>query len=300
MLAIKKWLPGVVVIGAMVLPSLPCLAAEEDISIQGTDAALQDAWHESGMGQPYQYAHWLAVSEAAHHLYASAGLQSNGNKLSWRAHYVDVSRDGDVGVAAGPYMTFNESGGAEESSYGHLVSVWLKHGERWVAMAELGVPIPGYLSLQVEPDYADTMQVFTEAAYPLMAADDSNDMQRLMRADALYGRTINLRGGQRALLRYGLRNIRVYLPGMAPAVGMEAASSVYGAFLDNQLSTINPIQLDVKGGYLATSREMGYTYGTMSIAVPEGGQGFRSNYLRMWRLTKSNEWKIAVEVLSPY
>ena len=242
--------------------------------------------------------------EDALELYASADFQDAVHELSWRAHYIDVSRDGDLGLSAGPYLMIDESESAQEQGqqqqYGHLVSVWHKVDGRWLLMADLGAPIPGYLSLQVEADYAHTQQVMAEAAHPLMAMNGANDRARLLEADQVYGRAINFRGGQRALLRHGLDNIRVYLPGLAPTVGVEAASSVYGAFLDSQLYTINPIQLEQKGGYLSTSQEMGYTYGIMSTAIGEGGSGFRTNYLRVWRLTDGNEWKIAVEVLNPY
>ena len=87
---------------------------------------------------------------------------------------------------------------------------------------------------------------------------------------------------------------------MAPAVGADAASSVYGAFLDNQLSTTNQISLTHRGGYLSESKELGYTYGTMETLEDDSQLGFRTSYLRLWRFTASNEWKIAVEVLKPY
>ena len=87
---------------------------------------------------------------------------------------------------------------------------------------------------------------------------------------------------------------------MAPAVGADSASSVYGAFLDNQLSTTNHISLTHIGGFLSASKEVGYTYGTMETLEDDSQQSFRTSYMRWWRFTASNEWKIAVEVLRPY
>ncbi len=236
----------------------------------------------------------------AQDLYSSPGEESTANELQWMAHYIDVARDGDLGLSAGPYVVFDASGNSALDSYGHLISVWRKIDDRWVLMADLGVPIPGFLSLDVAPNFSDTQPVLAEVAHPVMAMRESNTLQSLIEADNLFGRSINFRGGQRALLRYGLENTRAYLPGMAPAVGAEAASSVYGAFLDNQLSTTNPISLTYVGGYLSTSKDMGYTYGTMSTNTGDEEVGFRTNYLRMWRFTQANEWRIAVEVLSPY
>ncbi len=230
-------------------------------------------------------------------LYTSESFQSNASELRWEAHYVDVSRAGDLGLTAGPMMLIDEE---SEDRFGHLISIWLKQDQRWVLMADIVAGIPGFLSLEVEPNFDDTKPVLEETAHPVMAMAESNNMQVLIDRDNLFGQSINFRGGQRALLRYGLENTRVYLPGMAPAVGADAASSVYGAFLDNQLSTTNQISLTHIGGYISVSKEMGYTYGTMSTLEDESDQKFRTSYMRLWRFTQSNEWKIAVEVLSPF
>jgi len=233
-------------------------------------------------------------------LYSSEAFQNNARELGWKAHYIDVSRAGDLGLSAGPLTVFNVPGQPDQNSFGHLVSIWRKREGRWVLMADLVVPIPGYLSLDVEANYEDTQPLLDETAHPVMAMNDTNTLQSLIEADNLFGRSINFRGGQRAMLRYGLENGRVYLPGMAPAVGAESASLVYGAFLDDKLSTTNPISLNYVGGFLSASKEMGYTYGTMATTESTAESGFRTNYLRLWRFTAANEWKIAVEVLTPY
>lgn len=232
-------------------------------------------------------------------LYSSEEFQAGALEIRWKAHYIDVSRAGDLGLSAGPLTSFNELGESDRNSFGHLISVWQKTAGRWELMVDIAVPIPGFLSLDVEPSYEDTLPVLAETAHPVMAMADSNVLQSLIEADNLFGRAINFRGGQRALLRYAMDNTRVYLPGMAPAIGVESASLVYGAFLDDKLSTTNPVSLNYVGGYLSESKEMGYTYGTMATTDSTIDTGFRTNYLRLWRFTPSNEWKIAVEVLSP-
>jgi hypothetical protein len=230
-------------------------------------------------------------------LYSTENYQSNVQEMSWEAHYVDVSRAGDLGLTAGPLtVRADESPG----QFGHLISIWQKQENRWVLMADIVAVIPGFLSLEVEPNFDDTRPVLEETAHPVMATAETNNMQLLIDRDNLFGQSINFRGGQRALLRYGLENTRVYVPGMAPAVGAESASSGYGAFLDTQLSTTNQISLSHMGGFLSASKEVGYTYGTMETLQDDTQQGFRTSYMRLWRFTESNEWKIAVEVLSPY
>lgn len=230
-------------------------------------------------------------------LYSSPNF--DGNDLTWEAHYLDVSRAGDLGLSAGPMTILDVDEEEETDLFGHLVSIWKKQEGEWKLAADMATIIPGFLSLEVEPNFADTQPVFEETAHPVVAESNDEGMQGLIDADNLFGRSLNIRGGQRALLRYGLENVRVYLPGMGPAVGADVASSVYGAFLDDQLATTTPLNLDHMGGFISESKEMGYTYGVMSTNLEEVQIGFRTNYLRLWRLSATNEWRIAVEVLRP-
>lgn len=223
-----------------------------------------------------------------------------GNDLTWESHYIDVSRAGDLGLSAGPMTSINTDNEDRPDVFGHLVSVWRKQEGAWKLAADIFAFIPGFLSLEVEPNFEDTQLVFEETAYPVMADSGEGGMQSLIDADNLFGRSINIRGGERALLRYGMENIRVYLPGMGPAIGADVASSVYGAYLDDVLETTTPVNLDHMGGYLSESKEMGFTFGVMSTNPEEAQSGFNSNYLRLWRLTLNNEWRIAVEVLNPF
>ena len=144
-------------------------------------------------------------------LYSSSSFAEAASEIDWKAHYVDVSNAGDVGLSAGPLTIFNESG---SDSYGHLISMWRSSSAGWELMADIVVGIPGFLSLDVEPSYADTLPVIAETAIPASVSVAGNTLQSLVDADELFGRSINFRGGQRALLRYGLENTRVYLPGI--------------------------------------------------------------------------------------
>ena len=293
-------------------------------------AAFGFAAEDYGPGEQYQY--WLEL-EAADQTYADRSLEIgrhqafleflgqgsvvfrdgpvnalelyssesfSGAEISWEAHYIDVSRAGDLGLSAGPLVIINPSDDPDQDLYGHLISIWRKQGIRWELMADLGVLIPGYLSMDVQPNFEDTRPVLEETAPPFLALSDPNPMETLVEADLTFGRSINFRGGRRALLRWGMESSRVYLPGMAPAVGAEDASTVYGAFLDTQLEATIPIALNHVGGFLAASQELGYSYGTMQEEGATEEAGFRANYLRFWRLNTTGEWRIAVEVLSPY
>ena len=217
--------------------------------------------------------------------------------MTWEAHYIDVSRDGDLGLTVGPSEFINRTTESDEYAYGHLVSIWQRNDGAWELMADIVATIPGFLSLDVEPNFEDTQPVLDETAGSSSSSLLNNDMQSLIDADDLFGLSINFRGGERALLRYGLESTRVYLPGMAPGIGVEA-SAAYGAYLDNVAST-STINLIHMGGFLSTSKEMGYTYGVMQSDNSPDGTSFSAGYLRQWRFKDNDEWGIAVEVLRP-
>jgi len=220
------------------------------------------------------------------------------DQVNWQSHYIDVSRSGDFGVAVGPNRFTSNSGDVLRESYGYIVGIWIKVDGQWKTFADVFVRLPGYLSLDVKPDFADTEKVLQETAPSALV--ENNDLQSLIDADNVFGQSINFRGGQRAMIRYGLQNLRVYLPGMAPAVGVEAASTVYGKFMDSHVATTNPVTMRYMGGYLASSKEMGVTYGIMATGTDEGTAGFQASYLRVWRFSNANEWAIALEVVSPF
>ncbi len=296
----------------LILWSFACAGAEETSQYQNwLELAAADqtfADRSAAIGRTRAFLEFLGEGSVvfrdgpvdALELYSSEEFQASASEISWKAHYIDVSRAGDLGLSAGPLTIINPSGDSDQNVFGHLISIWRKASGKWQLMSDIVVSIPGYLSLDVESNFADTVPVLDETAHPVLAMNQNNTLQSLIDADNLFGRSINFRGGQRALLRYGLENSRVYLPGMAPAVGAESASSVYGAFLDNQLSTTNPVSLTFIGGYLSQSKEMGYTYGTMEADTDDDEAGFVTDYLRLWRFSNSNEWRIAVEVLSPH
>lgn len=213
--------------------------------------------------------------------------------LETRANYIDFARAGDVGLTTGPYRYIAGDGAEQSRSYGHIVTIWRKFDGEWRLVADMAVRVPGVLSLSIEANIADTQKAIDETAAPVESAE--NTLESLQEAEERFVNSINFRGGRRAMARYGLENQRIYVPGMAPGIGVESGSRVYGAFLEDRTS-ISTVSYVPSGSFLSTSGDVGYTYGTMSAE----GSGFNTSYLRYWRFTKAGEWRIAVEVLDPY
>jgi len=213
--------------------------------------------------------------------------------LESKANYIDFSRSGDLGLTSGPYRYSVGSGEELRRTYGHFVTIWRKFEGEWRMVADMVLRVPGVLSLDVEPDIRETDQFIAETAPASETID--NTVESLIDADARLIESINFRGGRRAATRFGVEHQRVFVPGMAPGIGNESASIVYGTYMDEQME-LSLLDSELSGAFLAESGESGYTYGTMSVE----GSDFNTNYLRYWHYTNAGEWKVAVEVLSPF
>ncbi len=213
--------------------------------------------------------------------------------LESRANYIEFSAAGDLGLTAGPYRHSVGTGEELRRTHGHFVTIWRNYDGQWRNVADMIVRVPGVLSLYVDAELTETEQAIEETASTLATA--ANTVESLQAAEERFISAINYRGGRRAIQRYGLDSQRIYVPGMAPGIGSESGSTVYGAFLDDRMA-LSVVTYQSGGAFMASSGDLGYTYGTMSAE----GSGFNTNYLRLWRYTEIGEWKIAVEVLNPY
>jgi hypothetical protein len=213
--------------------------------------------------------------------------------LESRAHYFDFSRAGDMAVIAGAFRNSQGVGKETVKNHGYFITIWQQTEGQWTMDADISLIIPGYLSLEVEPALQDTDLASAESPDHLLI--QGNSFQSVLEAESRFVSAVNYRGGRRAMLRYGLENQRVYVPGMAPAVGADSGALAYGMFLDDTLS-MDLLRHESAGGGISASGEFAYTFGTMGSE----NSSFATNYLRVWRFTHDHEWKIAIEVLRPY
>lgn len=270
-------------------------------SLKVTDAAFAESSRTLGMSQAFLdvFGEGAVIFREgpvdARKLYEQVSPEQRQlSSLESRANYIDFSRAGDLGLTSGPYRYTAGFGEESRRVYGHFVTIWRKLEGQWRMVADMVVRVPGVLSLDVEPDIAETDQLMAETAPAEMAAH--NTLESLLEADERFIESVNFRGGRRAIVRYGVEHLRMFVPGMAPGIGNESGAAVYGAFMDEQMA-LSTLSYEPAGAYMASSGDAGYTFGTMSV---EGNSAFSTNYLRYWHFTKTGEWKVAVEVLSPF
>ena len=269
-------------------------------SLRVTDAAFAERSRTLGMNQAFLdvFGEGAVLFRRgpvdARLLYEQVSPKDRLNStLESKANYIDFSRSGDLGLTSGPYRYSVGSGEELRRSYGHFVTIWRKFEGEWRMVADMVLRVPGVLSLDVEPDIRETDQFLAETAPE--SETINNTVDSLIDSDARLIASINFGGGRRAVTRFGVEHQRVFVPGMAPGIGNESASIVYGTYMDEQME-LSLLDSELSGAFLAASGESGYTYGTMSVE----GSDFNTNYLRYWHYTNAGEWKVAVEVLSPF
>ena len=269
-------------------------------SLRVTDAAFAERSRTLGMNQAFLdvFGEGAVIFRRgpvdARLLYEQVSPRDRLNStLESKANYIDFSRAGDLGLTSGPYRYSVGAGEELRRSHGHFVTIWRKFDGEWLMVADMVVRVPGVLSLDVEPDIRETNLLFAETAPA--SETINNTVESLIEADARLMASINFRGGRRATTRYGIEHQRIFVPGMAPGIGNESASIVYGSYMDEQMA-LALLDSEPAGAFLAESGESGYTFGTMSVEAA----GFNTNYLRYWHYTTAGEWKVAVEVLSPF
>lgn len=269
-------------------------------SLKVTDAAFAERSRTLGMSQAFLdvFGEGAVIFRRgpvdARLLYEQVSPSERSNStLESKANYIDFSRSGDLGLTSGPYRYTAGAGEELRRTHGHFVTIWRKFEDEWRMVADMVVRVPGFLSLDVEPDIHETDLLLAETAPESVTVN--NTVESLLEADERFIASINFRGGRRAATRFGVEHQRVFVPGMAPGIGNESASIVYGTYMDEQME-LSRLVSESSGAYMAESGDAGYTYGTMSVENSD----FNTNYLRYWHFTKEGEWKVAVEVLSPF
>jgi ketosteroid isomerase-like protein len=185
--------------------------------------------------------------------------------LNWHPQFAEISASGDFGYTTGPWtfqLTINDTIVAR----GQYTTVWHinKDGD-WKFLVDLGVN-----NTPVETDsmiYSLDLKIaYHSSIKSMLKAEKSFILQCKDSVKAAYSKNI---GGLSVLNR---NNMHYQLD----AWHREAIKE--------------NIQYSINGSGIASSRDIGYVYGTTII------DGKTDNYLRIWRRDKSG-WKIAVEVL---
>ncbi len=209
--------------------------------------------------------------------------------LTWKPVFADISDAGDLGYTTGPYEFWKNKVDKESASHGHYVSVWRKEKNAgWKVVIDFGV---GHPPLKVAPP------VFS--AFPAMKAAPQGSIRAVdieKERAALWSRDLKL--GQPGLTGHGFSQsyfsalapeIRLYRPNAYPYLGAAEARKA--------LETASgEVAWKPEKAIIAESGDFGYTYGTFFYRVGPAEKERIFHYLRIWKKSADQVWKIALEV----
>lgn len=207
--------------------------------------------------------------------------------LSWEPVYADISTSGDFGYTLGPFTITDQTPENRPPAYGVYFSVWEKDwAGNWKVAIDAGIRTPGqWLDTANTSGFRGAPIVATKP-YPDSALGDS----MLRAADRAFLEDVNAVGITEAYRHRYVGRTRVHRNGFYPFINSDSLA----AYLANvAFMTWEPI-----GSSMATSGEIGYTYGSYEQRGKKG-EVEKGYYVRVWRLGRDNTWKVVLDTTHP-
>jgi ketosteroid isomerase-like protein len=202
-------------------------------------------------------------------------------KLTWKPGWAEVSRAGDLGYTTGLYTLARTDG----IRFGHYAAVWRKQTDgRWKVVADGGNQHPPPLAVAEKFDYRPAPP--GKAKPPRVEMEP--ERRRLLAAERILLAAWVSNGGL-ALLAHATDDVR-FLPADAqPVVGRGALQSALA------VSRAELVFVPA-GGQIASSGDLGYTYGTATRKAGPTATAEVGGYLRVWRRSERGVWQVALEL----
>ena len=214
-------------------------------------------------------------------------------KLQWEPIRGDLSKGQDLGYTTGPWQMTTSSGGKDTIRDGYYVSIWKKQADgRWMIVLDVGVPTPkeedspasARAGTAPPPPTRGSLASSRAPAIQVPATDD------LALLDSGLGEATILYGALAAYQAFSADDVRIYRPNELPLPGRERLSALIGS---------RKLEFKTLGSGLASSRDLGYTYGVTEIIGGDDGKGNKYfAYLHVWG-KKDDRWRLALDLRTP-
>jgi ketosteroid isomerase-like protein len=213
-------------------------------------------------------------------------------QLIWEPRFGDIAASGELGYLTGPVRNVRDSRDGGKPRFSTYMSVWKrqKDGSFKVVM-DVGVNTPSAVPFPPGFTRASNRNRFTgdydDSTAPLGTADEV--LNSALKSSQL-----------RAYRPHLAEGVRFHRQNQLPIVGQQAATK--------WLTSQRPVSsADAKFSEVARSGDLGYTWGTYTIAprtVTTRGRGATATvnveagfYVRVWVRERSGQWKVALDVL---
>lgn len=205
-------------------------------------------------------------------------------QLLWEPRFGDIAGSGELGYLTGPSRTILPSRNKGQPRHSVYASVWKRERDGvFRVVMDVGVPTPREASFPPGFTRAPHASRFTgdydERTPPLGAADGVvNSALRSSQARAYRGRLAP--------------GARLHRPNLVPLTGEGS--------IVKWLGTQSPFATaDSRFTETSRSGDLGYSWGSYTVAGRSGRGGQQGFYVRVWVRERSGQWKIAMDVLQP-
>lgn len=209
-----------------------------------------------------------------------------GGSRTWDPSYAEMSEGLDFGYTLGPYEARTPEG---ELRHGHYVSVWRKQKSgRWRVVIDGGNHHPAPLQVAETFEYRPLP---TGRGTPT-PTDTASEWVRLQTAEkALISALTDKSRGSQALLQFATPDVRYFPAGAFPVAGRGAVEAAL-------LGQKDELTFEPAGGGIASTADLGFTYGKATRKAAANAPLRDGGYLRIWRRTSGGVWQVALELTS--
>jgi ketosteroid isomerase-like protein len=189
--------------------------------------------------------------------------------LDWRPVHVEAARSGELGLSTGPWKLAARAEPQVEKAHGQFVSVWRREPDgRWNVVVDIGISNPG--------------ASLWDAPLELVQPDSSQPNGSVEEAERAFAADAARDGPAGAYARHGSERLRLYRPGLAPAIGKSNALAALAFAADIRAWS-------VEASAASRSGDFAYARGRYGAAPRSGG------FLRVWR-SEAGAWRIVLDV----
>jgi ketosteroid isomerase-like protein len=213
-------------------------------------------------------------------------------QLIWEPRYGDVAASGELGYLTGPVRNIRASRDGGKPRFSNYASVWKRQKDgAFKVVMDVGINTPSAVPFPEGFTRAPQKNRFTgdydDSTAPLGTADEV--LNSALRTNQLRAYRPRLADG-----------VRFHRQNRLPIVGTQAATK----WLASQRAVSSA---DSKFSEVARSGDLGYTWGTYTIAprtITSRGRGESQTvnveagfYVRVWVRERNGQWKVALDVL---
>ncbi len=122
---------------------------------------------------------------------------------------------------------------------------------------------------------------------PLLVIDPQAE---LMNADRAFSKMSEEEGVRSAFIKYIDTDGVLLRPNQYPIMGADAVD-----FISQNEDTTYTMTWEPKGGTVAQSGELGYTYGVYTLKLKKNNRVFQGTYVSVWKKQHDGQWRFVMD-----